>query len=96
MSTFVLMSEHLRAGRALIGWSQENLASASGVSRATIKRLEQEPGVLKANRPTAAALQRALEEGGVELLNGSQPGVRLKAKGPATIPPDELNASNDE
>jgi hypothetical protein len=27
-----------------------------------------------------AAVQRALEAGGVEFINGDQPGVRLKAK----------------
>lgn len=40
-------------------------------------------------------MRQALEAAGVEFLDGGQPGVRMKAP-PATLPIEELNASNDE
>ncbi len=61
-------------------WTQQDLASASGVSLATIKRLESKPGPLKAYRPTLDAIRRAFDAAGVELIseNGGGAGVRLK------------------
>jgi transcriptional regulator with XRE-family HTH domain len=74
----ILTSELIRAARALLRWEQKDLASASGVSLPSIKRLETKPGPLAALPATSADLQRALEEAGVEFTNGDQPGVRMK------------------
>src|SRR5919205_1269090 len=76
----VQTSEQLRAGRALLRWEQKDLASASGVSLPTIKRLETKPGPLNAHGPTLAALCRAFEEAGIQFIsdNGGGPGVRLR------------------
>jgi transcriptional regulator with XRE-family HTH domain len=71
-----LTSELIRAARALLRWEQRDLAKASDVSLATIKRLETIPGVLVAHRSTVGALRRALESAGVEFTNGDAPGVR--------------------
>ena len=78
MGAIVLTSEHITGGRGILRWSRTDLAKASGVSPATIKRIEQEPGQVMANRPTIVALCSALESAGVELTDG--PGVRLAAK----------------
>jgi hypothetical protein len=43
-----------------------------------------------------SAVVAALEAAGVECTNGKQPGVRMKAAGSASIPIDQLNASNDD
>ena len=74
------ISEQLRAARALLRWEQKDLASASGVSLPTIKRLETKPGPLNAHGPTLDALRRALETAGVQFIpeNGGGPGVRLR------------------
>ncbi len=76
----LLTSEQLRAARAILRLEQKGLSEASTVSLATIKRLESIPGQLNANRPTIAALQRALESAGVEFIdeNGGGAGVRLR------------------
>jgi transcriptional regulator with XRE-family HTH domain len=74
-----LSSELIRAARALLRWDQQDLAKASEVSLPTIKRLEAKPGILKANKPTLAALRRALESAGIEFTNGNAPGVRVRA-----------------
>ena len=80
----MLSSEVVRAARALLRWEQRELASASGVSLPTIKRLEAKPGTMGAHGPTLAAIRRALEEAGVQFIaeNGGGPGVRLRQPPP--------------
>ena len=70
----------LRAARALLGWSQERLAEASGVSIPTIKRLEPGEGLVQTRVDTLDKLRRALEASGVEFTNGGEPGVKLRRK----------------
>jgi transcriptional regulator with XRE-family HTH domain len=65
-----------RAARALINWSQPQLAEASGVSVSTIRDFE--TGKRSPIVNNLAALRRALEAAGVELTNGEQPGVKLR------------------
>ena len=65
-----------RAARALIGWSQDQLASASKVAKATIANFER--GKRTPYDRTLDDLLAALEAAGVEFTNGSQPGVRLR------------------
>ena len=74
-----LTSELIRAARALLRWEQRDLAEISSVSLPTIKRLESKPGILGAHVSTVAALQRALENAGIEFIaeNGGGPGLRL-------------------
>ncbi|MBY0298744.1 MAG: helix-turn-helix domain-containing protein [Methylobacterium sp.] len=67
----------LRAARALLGWSQDALSEASGVSVATIKRLEPGEGLLQTRLETLEKLRRALEAHGVIFTNGEEPGVKL-------------------
>nr|WP_269799785.1 helix-turn-helix domain-containing protein [Mameliella alba] len=70
----------MKAARALLAWSQHDLASASGVSYPTIARLEKEDGPLGGRAATVAAIRSALEAAGVEFIaeNGGGAGVRLK------------------
>jgi transcriptional regulator with XRE-family HTH domain len=53
----------LRAARALLGWSQDQLASASGKARRTIAKFELGQGVIQPD--TVRALQTCLEQAGV-------------------------------
>ncbi|WP_229754922.1 helix-turn-helix domain-containing protein [Mameliella alba] len=70
----------MKAARALLRWSQNDLADASGVSIPTIKRLESATGPLGGRVDTAEAIRAALETAGVEFIaeNGGGAGVRLK------------------
>ena len=72
----------LRAARALLGWSQERLSEASGVSVPTIKRLEPGEGIVQTRVETLEKLRHALEAQGVSFTNGGEPGVKLKRKDP--------------
>jgi transcriptional regulator with XRE-family HTH domain len=78
----VLTSDQLRAARGLLGWTQENLAQASGVAVSTVKRMEASNGVIRANTQNAWKVEQALRAAGVELIdeNGGGRGVRLKTK----------------
>jgi predicted transcriptional regulator len=71
----------IKAARALLGWSQDELAKRSGVSQPTIARLEAAGGELGGRAETGEKIRRALEKAGIEFTNGGTPGVRLKKKG---------------
>ena len=73
----------LRAARALLGWSQTELANASGVAIATIKRMEGARGLLKTSLENVLKVQQALQDAGVIFIdeNDEGPGVRLRKMG---------------
>jgi DNA-binding XRE family transcriptional regulator len=73
----------IKAARALMAWSQEQLALAADVSLPTIKRLEANDGPLGGRSETGARIQAALQRAGVEFIdeNGGGPGVRLRKSG---------------
>jgi len=66
-----------QAARALVGWSQSDLAEKVGVALMTIKRLE---GGQAVSDHIRAHAQAALEAAGVKFTNGEQPGVRLRKR----------------
>lgn len=79
----MLTPELLRAGRALLAWTQQDLSTASRVSLATIRRLEAASGPLRAHAVTLDALHRALVAGGVDFLPDTAGGgcaMRLRAR----------------
>jgi len=67
-----------RAARALINLTQPKLAEAAGVGLSTVVDFEKSRRAVSAD--AQAAIQRALEDAGVEFIpeNGGGPGVRLK------------------
>lgn len=74
-----LTPEQCRAARALLRWSQPDLAEASGVARATIANLER--GSHSSHQSNRAVLRAAFEAAGVEFLDETPtkgPGVRLR------------------
>jgi transcriptional regulator with XRE-family HTH domain len=70
----------LRAARALLGISQDDLADASEVAKRTIAAFESEARAPYAR--TIAALREALEARGCIFIaeNGEGPGVRLRKR----------------
>jgi len=90
----------IKAARALLAWSQSDLAKSSGVSVPTIARLESTDGEVGGRAETGERIRSALEKAGVEFIeeNGGGPGVRLKRRsrrGAKSLRPDQLNAEND-
>jgi len=70
----------VKAARALLAWSQADLARASQISEPTVARLESADGELGGRSGTAEAIRQALESAGVEFIaeNGGGAGVRLR------------------
>jgi transcriptional regulator with XRE-family HTH domain len=76
----MITASQCRAARALIGWSQQELASQAGVGIMTIHQLEKDGS--QSRRATLEVVQRALESAGVEFIeeNGKGAGVRWRKK----------------
>lgn len=79
-SILKVSTRQIKAARALLAWSQEELAAAANVSVPTIKRLEASDGPLGGRRETGEKIWKALQAAGVEFIseNGGGPGVRLR------------------
>jgi transcriptional regulator with XRE-family HTH domain len=77
----MLTSGQIRAARALLDWNQQKLAEESGVSLATIRRIESDREPDRTTSPNREAIQRALENGGISFTardaTGGE-GVRMK------------------
>jgi transcriptional regulator with XRE-family HTH domain len=72
-----ILPQQIRAARALIDWTREDLANASGLTVRTLARIESSQTL---PRPaTLEAISAALEAAGIEFIsqNGGGPGVRL-------------------
>ena len=69
----------IKAARAMLGWSAQSLADASGVSVATIKKYEQQTGIPRANTRVLSSIVQALELAGIHFTGNplSNPGVTL-------------------
>jgi transcriptional regulator with XRE-family HTH domain len=79
----MLTGSQIRAARALLGWSSQQLADRSGVHYATVSRAEQTDDVPSMRTASLRALQTALEAGGIIFLSAGDnrdggPGVRLR------------------
>ena len=75
-----LTGRHIRAARALVGWSQVELSRRSKVALGTVKRMESFDGPVAARMDTTIKIAAVLEGEGVEFLNDGRPGVRLSLK----------------
>jgi len=82
LSILKVSIRQVKAARALLAWSQHDLAAEAGVSVPTVKRLEAADGPLGGRAKTTQKLQAALERGGIDFIeeNGSGPGVRLRKR----------------
>ncbi len=71
----------LRAARGLVGWSQSQLASISGVGLSTVRRMETSEGGLRGTAENVWKVQNALERAGVVFTDQNEesgPGVKLR------------------
>lgn len=75
-----ISAAQVRAARALIGWTRDQLATASDVPMRTVARFEMGEGTPQ--RRTLTAIRAALEAAGVEFIpeNGGGAGVRMKQR----------------
>jgi hypothetical protein len=75
-----LTSSQIRAGRALLRWSADDLARESALGVNTIRRAELADAETSMTAANDLAVRRALENAGVEFIdeNGGGAGVRLR------------------
>ncbi|CAN1531011.1 Cro/C1-type helix-turn-helix domain [Methylophilaceae bacterium] len=75
----MITSDQIRAARALLKWSAEDLAKEAGVGIATVRRFELDKGVPSGQVRILGALKATLEAGGIEFIGTPEdrPGVRL-------------------
>lgn len=78
----MLTAAQIRAARALVDWTQPELARQAGLSLPTIRRMEGAMGPGRSSAANVDAVRRALESAGVEFLDadhqGKGAGVRLR------------------
>ena len=76
----MITSRQIRAARALLGWSQQQLADKAIVSLNAVARLES--GIVDSRISTVQAVQKALVRAGVEFLDADQKGEGVRLKNP--------------
>lgn len=64
----MITGAQIRAARALVGWAAEDLAGASKIGVATIRRAESHHFVPKTTLANLEAIERALRKAGVEFV----------------------------
>ncbi len=76
----MITAEQIRAARALLRWSAQDLADRSGIGFRTIQRFESESGVPGSRSKNLMTIRKVLEDAGVVFIdqNGGGPGVRLR------------------
>jgi len=75
----MITSAQIRAARGMLNWSRKDLAQSSGVSFASMMRLESFDGVPASNFKTLEAIKNTFENAGIQFVGSPDdgPGVRL-------------------
>lgn len=81
MPPIALTPEQCRGARAMLGWSQQELATRAQIAKQTVADFER--GARTPYPNNLAAIRAALEAAGVIFIaeNGDGPGVRLRKDG---------------
>ena len=76
----MITSDQIRAARALLRWTADDLAEASKTGIATIRRFEMQEGVPSGQVRILDLLKTTLEKAGIEFVGSpdDRPGVRLR------------------
>ena len=76
----MITPRQIRAARALLGWSQQQLADKAIVSLNAITRLEK--GKVDSRLSTVSAVERALAKAGVDFLPAGERGEGVRLRSP--------------
>jgi len=76
----LITSDQIRAARALLNWSADDLAKSANVGIATIRRFELQRGIPTGQVRILESIKSALESNGIDFVGTPDdcPGVRLK------------------
>lgn len=76
----MITSAQIRAARGMLDWSRRELAEHSGVSFASMMRLESFEGVPSSNFKTLESLKIAFEKAGIEFIGTPESGAGVRWK----------------
>jgi transcriptional regulator with XRE-family HTH domain len=76
----MITARQIRAARALLGWSQQQLADRAIISLNALVRLER--GSVDSRVSTLRSVQKALQQAGVEFLDPDDKGEGVRLKNP--------------
>lgn len=76
----MITSAQIRAARGMLSWSRKDLAEHSGVSFASMMRLESFDGVPASNFKTLESVKQAFEKAGVEFIGTPESGAGVRWK----------------
>lgn len=76
----MITPRQIRAARALLGWSQQELADKAIVSLNAVTRLER--GDVDPRVSTVSAIQKALEKAGIEFIESGEKGEGVRLRHP--------------
>ena len=76
----MITGRQIRAARALLGWSQQQLADKAVVSVNALKRLERSS--VDTRISTMSSVQKALETAGVEFISAGMKGEGVRLSEP--------------
>lgn len=74
----MITSAQIRAARGMLNWSRKDLAEHSGLSFASMMRLESFVGVPSSNFKTLIAIQSAFEKAGIEFIGSPEEGAGVR------------------
>jgi len=73
----MITSQQMRAGRALLGIDQKQLAALAGLSLPTIQRMEASDGQVRGVVNTLVKVVTALEAAGIEIIGEHAPSTGI-------------------
>ncbi len=73
-------SYQLRAARAILRWSIEDLSQKTGIGTTTLKRFESGDGVPNGHLRNFETIKGVLEKAGIEFLGSPQEGAGVRWK----------------
>ena len=76
----MITSAQIRAGRAMLNWSRKDLAEKSGLSFASMMRLESFEGVPSSNFKTLEVIKMTFEREGIEFIGTHESGAGVRWK----------------
>jgi transcriptional regulator with XRE-family HTH domain len=76
----MIVGVQIRAARAALRWTIDELAEKSGLGVRTIKRFEASDGIPASRTTTLAELKKTLESAGIEFIGTPEdgPGIRRR------------------
>jgi len=80
MVVIMITPRQIRAARALLGWSQQQLADKAIVSLNAVTRLEK--GRVDSRSSTVTAIEKALIKAGIEFLPSDTKGEGVRLRSP--------------